>query len=72
MLAANPKNPVSALLLATAFVGMGKQNEAMRALEEGYKTRDTDMVDLNSAPWLESLRSDPRFQELRRRMNFPN
>ncbi len=71
MRAANPKNPVSPLLLATAFVGMGKQKEAMRALEEGYKTRDADMVGLNSTPWLEPLHSDPRFQDLVRQMSFP-
>jgi hypothetical protein len=50
---------------------MGKQKEAMRALEEGYKTRDADMVGLNSSPWLEPLHSDSRFQDLVRRMNFP-
>lgn len=71
MRAANPKNPVSALLLATAFVGMGKQQEAIRALEEGYKTRDADMVGLNSTPWFAPLRSDPRFQDLVSRMKFP-
>ncbi len=71
MRAANPKNPVSPLLLATAFVGMGKQKEAIRALEEGYKTRDADMVGLNSTPWLETLHSDPRFQDLLHRMNLP-
>jgi len=71
MRAANPKNPVSALLLATAFVGMDKQQEAMRALEEGYKTRDADMVGLNSTPWFAPLRSDPRFQSLVSRMKFP-
>jgi TolB-like protein/DNA-binding winged helix-turn-helix (wHTH) protein len=56
---------------ATAFVGMGKQNEAMDALEEGYKSHDPDMVGLNSAAWFEPLRSDPRFQDLLHRMNFP-
>jgi len=71
MRAASQKNPVSPLLLATAFVGMGKQKEAMRALEEGYKTRDADMVGLNSTPWLEPLHSDPRFQDLVRQMSFP-
>jgi len=71
MRAANQKNPVSPLLLATAFVGMGKQKEAMQALEEGYKTRDADMVGLNSTPWLEPLRSERRFQNLVRQMSFP-
>jgi len=71
MRAARNKTAVTSLLLATAFLGMGKNKEAMQALEEGYRTRDADMVGLNSTPWLEPLRSDARFQDLVRRMNFP-
>ena len=71
MRAASKKGPVSALLLATAYVGMSKQKEAMQALEEGYRTHDADMAGLNATPWLEPLRSDARFQDLVKRMNFP-
>ena len=72
MRAANQKGFVPPFYFATAFVGMGNQNEAIRALEEGYKTRDPDMVGLNSTPWFEPLRSDPRFQDLLHRMSFPH
>jgi TolB-like protein/DNA-binding winged helix-turn-helix (wHTH) protein len=71
MRAAREKNPVSSFLFATAFVGMGKEKEAMDALEEGYKAHDPDIVGLNSTPWFGPLRSDPRFQNLVRQMNFP-
>jgi TolB-like protein/DNA-binding winged helix-turn-helix (wHTH) protein/Tfp pilus assembly protein PilF len=71
MRAAGQKNPVSSFLFATAFVGMGKQKEAVEALEEGYKAHDPDIVGLNSTPWFDPLRSDPRFQDLLRRMNLP-
>jgi TolB-like protein/DNA-binding winged helix-turn-helix (wHTH) protein/tetratricopeptide (TPR) repeat protein len=71
MRSASKTSAVSSLLLATAFAGIGKQKEAMQALEEGYRTRDSDMVGLNSSPWLEPLHSDPRFQDLVRRMRFP-
>ena len=71
MRAASQKNPVSSFLFATAFVGMGKQKEAMQALEAGYKAHDPDIVGLNSTPWFEPLRSDPRFQSLVSRMHLP-
>jgi hypothetical protein len=50
---------------------MGKQKEAVETLEESYKARDAYMVGLNSTPWFGPLRSDPRFQNLVRQMNFP-
>jgi len=70
--ATGQKSPVSpSMLFATAFVGMVKQKEAMEALERGDRVHDADLVGLNSTPWVEPLRSDPRFQDLLRRMNFP-
>lgn len=71
MRAAIPNTPVSPLLFATAFVGMSKEKEAVEVLQEGYKTRDADMVGLNSSPWLEPLRSDSGFRDLVRQMNLP-
>jgi TolB-like protein/DNA-binding winged helix-turn-helix (wHTH) protein/Flp pilus assembly protein TadD len=72
MRATSQKSFVPPSFFATAFVGMGKEKEAVEALEEGYKTHDPDMVGLNSSPWFEPLRSDPRFQDLLHRMNFPH
>ena len=62
---------VPSYFLATALLGMGKQNEALAALQEGFKTHDPYMVFLRSTPWFDPLRSDPRFLDLLRRMNFP-
>lgn len=66
----NQKGFVPPFYFATAFVGMGKQKEAIEALEEGYKAHDPDMVGLNSTAEFEPLRADQRFQDLLRRMNF--
>jgi TolB-like protein/DNA-binding winged helix-turn-helix (wHTH) protein/Tfp pilus assembly protein PilF len=62
---------VAPYFFATALVGMNKQQEAMDALEEGYKAHDGYMVGLNSTPWFGPLRSNPSFQSLVRRMKFP-
>jgi eukaryotic-like serine/threonine-protein kinase len=57
--------------IAPVYVGLGQLDEAMAWLERGYDGRDGDMVLLNTWPVLDPLRSDPRFQRLLRRMNFP-
>src|SRR5467141_89244 len=71
MQAASKKSFVAPFLFATAFVGMGKEKEAMDALEEGYKAHDPYMVGLNSTPWFGPLLSDPHFQDLVTRMHLP-
>ncbi len=72
MRAASQKSFVEPYFFATALVGMGKQKEAVEALEEGYKARDPEIVGLNSTPWFDPLRSDPRFKDLVIRMHFPS
>ncbi len=43
----------------------------LASLEQGYKNRDQWMLYLKVDPHMDDLRSDPRFQDLLRRMNFP-
>jgi len=62
MRGASKKSFVAPFLFATAFVGMGKEKEAMEALEKGFKAHDGYLVGLNSTPWFGPLRSDHRFQ----------
>jgi len=40
-------------------------------LEEGYRVHDGNMVLLKVQPAWDALRSEPRFKNLLRRMNFP-
>jgi TolB-like protein/Tfp pilus assembly protein PilF len=49
----------------------GKTAEALEAFERGYEDRSTFMYQLKANPFFDPLRSDPRFQALLRRMNFP-
>jgi tetratricopeptide (TPR) repeat protein len=49
----------------------GKNDEVLEALERGYEDREGYMRLLRINPLLDPFRSDPRFQALLRRMNFP-
>jgi serine/threonine protein kinase/tetratricopeptide (TPR) repeat protein len=50
---------------------LGQTNEAIASLEKSYETREGGIVYIKSDPVLDPLRSDPRFQELVRRLNYP-
>ncbi len=62
---------VSPLTRALIHVGLGSQDEALRWLENGYEQRAYFMLTINVDPRYDPLRSDPRFQDLRRRIGFP-
>ena len=50
---------------------VGNKDEVLEALERGYEDRYENMFLLKVLPAYDTLRSDPRFQALLRRMNFP-
>jgi len=56
--------------LARTYVALGQQHEALSWLETGFRERSPLMLWINSDFRLDPLRSEPRFQELMRRMNF--
>jgi hypothetical protein len=62
---------VSGFFFAEAYVGLGQNDQAITWLERAYEAHDQWMVFANSYPGLDRLRSEPRFQGLMRRMNFP-
>ena len=57
--------------MAPIYIGLGEKQRALDWLEKGYEERDPDMVFMKVDPPLDPLSSDPRFQDLLRRMNFP-
>jgi hypothetical protein len=65
------KHHISDSLFAEAYLGLGEQDEAMACLERAYEEHDQWMVYIKSYPGWDALRSEPRFQALVRRMNFP-
>jgi tetratricopeptide (TPR) repeat protein len=62
---------ISDSLFAEAYIGLGEKDEAMSWLERAYEEHDQWMVYIKSYPGWDALRSEPRFQALVRRMNFP-
>jgi TolB-like protein/DNA-binding winged helix-turn-helix (wHTH) protein len=62
---------VSGFFFAEAYVGLGQKGEAITWLERAYEEHDQWMVYVAAYPSLDPLHSEPRFQALLRRMNFP-
>lgn len=56
---------------ALIHVGLGENDAALESLEKAYQDRNGWMPYLQTEPRLDPLRADPRFQDLLRRMNFP-
>jgi TolB-like protein/Tfp pilus assembly protein PilF len=58
--------------VAGLYVWAGEKAQALEWLEKALEVRDPNLPSmLNGDPTFETLRSDPRFQDLLRRMNFP-
>ena len=64
-------NYVAPVLVAEACVRVGDKECAFKWLERGYEERDDLMINLKVEPVFVSLHSDPRFQDLVRRVGIP-
>jgi Tfp pilus assembly protein PilF len=63
---------VSPYMIATVHASLGQKDKAFEYIERAYKERSPDLTYFLRADLrVDSLRSDPRFQDLMRRMNFP-
>lgn len=56
---------------ATRFASIGETEKALDALEQAYAEREAFMTVVKVDPRFDPLRSDPRFQDLLRRVGFP-
>jgi TolB-like protein len=56
---------------ALVHAGLGERDDAFRELEKAIELRAPYVILLKVDPRFDSLRQDPRFQTLLRRMNFP-
>jgi TolB-like protein/Flp pilus assembly protein TadD len=57
--------------IAQLYAIAGEKVQALEWLEKGFEARDPNMPYLDLYPEFETLRSEPRFQALLRRMNLP-
>ncbi len=57
--------------IALIYAGLGEKDQAFAWLEKGYEEHSFQMQWLNVEPRWDSLRSDPRFADLIRRIGLP-
>jgi tetratricopeptide (TPR) repeat protein len=58
--------------IATIYAGLSDADNAMSWLEKSYRQRESQMPFIKSDDRFSSLHSDPRFQDLIRRLSFPS
>jgi serine/threonine protein kinase len=57
--------------IAVLYAGLGDKDNAFQWLNVAYRDREVIMIRLKTDPWLEPLRSDPRFAELIKKVGLP-
>ncbi|MDH4217340.1 MAG: protein kinase [Candidatus Aminicenantes bacterium] len=62
---------VQSTQIARLYDHAGEKDRALKWLEKAYEEREPALVDLNMWPQ-GTMRDDPRFKDLLRRMNFPH
>jgi hypothetical protein len=56
--------------MAMIYPALGQTNEAFACLQKAFDDHDGPMCEMKVEPALDPPRSDPRFQNILRRMNF--
>ena len=70
-LAASKRTYVQPTQVVHFYAYAGEKDRALEWMEIAYQQHDSQLVYLNLHVFWDSLRDDPRFQDLLRRMNFP-
>jgi eukaryotic-like serine/threonine-protein kinase len=71
LLALAKRTQVSKYAIATVYAALGDKDQAFAHLNQAYEEHSFLLGFLKVDPEVDSLRSDPRFQDLLRKMNFP-
>ena len=70
LLERSKKDYVRSFTIASLYARLGQKDEAFAWLEKAYQDRDYQMTELNVRPEMDSLRPDPRFADLVRRVGL--
>jgi hypothetical protein len=62
---------VSPYYVAGIHSALGEQDRAFEWLEKAYQVKDDELSSVRIDPNLDSVRSDPRYADLLRRMGLP-
>ncbi len=62
---------ISPYQIAATYADLGDKDHAFQWLSTAYQEHDTNLIQLRTDFTMDSLRSDPRYAELVRKMNFP-
>ena len=60
-----------AYCIAAASAWCGRTDETFKWLEQAFERRESDVIEVRYDPLFRSLRGDPRFKALLRKMNLP-
>jgi tetratricopeptide (TPR) repeat protein len=66
----NRRQPMDPMVIVSAYVGIGNNDQGIAWLEKAYGQHSNGLTALNVDPAYDSLRGDPRFQDLLRRVGF--
>ena len=71
LLTLNERRYVTPAALAYVYIGLGDKDQAFIWIEKAYQERSNFVTYLKVVPIVDSLRSDPRFSDLLRRVGLP-
>jgi hypothetical protein len=57
--------------ISMLYSGLGDKEQAFEWFEKAYADRDDRLIFVITDPMLDNMRSDPRFQDLVRRIGLP-
>ena len=65
------ERPLDPIVYAAVHFSLGLEMKGLEFLERGYEERRPWMVFAKVAPFYSSIREEPRFRELLKKMKFP-
>ena len=70
MLDLRARRYVDAYLIGAVYAGLGEKDKAFEWLTKAYEEHAGQLVCIRVDPWIKNLRSDPRYEELLKKMGW--